>query len=492
MILAFLLFAFSCANTGEARQDLAGSDAFDHLTETDIFGTRDINDESGAGEITQVPVWEAAQESMAVESHEVSQFPDETPSVIIIHDPETGLPVDLTEPFFSLPEIYVLMPEPDQGLLGLLPEPSLPELFTQDPFDLEPISEDISVITQPDIPREQPIYTEPPQPPPFLRPPEQEIPQAPREQMTLPIEPLPEPPARIIPSPSEEVIVFSRVVRATVGQLVEIPFRGTGWVFLGEIGSRRGISFESRRLDSEGQSFIFRTETPGTYVLRFYRQDFLRDYVINDHVQVIIGEAPDISGTGLFSPPMDRGRVIAEPRWPLLDQPPAAPPVPAPGTATPPLTATPAAPPVPAPGTAMPPPAATPTAPPEDFEGDVSEYMIPDEGFESISLFEDPVPVQEPLRPDELLRRAREEFNGGRIETALSFMDRLSANFPGSMNDEALWILGQLYEANSPLRDIRLSLDYYNRLTREYPQSLLVQEARRRIAFLERFYFNIR
>ena len=61
-----------------------------------------------------------------------------------------------------------------------------------------------------------------------------------------------------------------------------------------------------------------------------------------------------------------------------------------------------------------------------------------------------------------------------------------------SGTDEAWWLFGQVFEANSPSRDIRLALEYYRRLIREYPQSSRVRDAQRRIAFLERFFFNIR
>jgi hypothetical protein len=49
-----------------------------------------------------------------------------------------------------------------------------------------------------------------------------------------------------------------------------------------------------------------------------------------------------------------------------------------------------------------------------------------------------------------------------------------------------------LYEASGPTRDIRTALDYYRRIIREYPQSRRYDEARRRIAYLERYYINIR
>jgi hypothetical protein len=94
-------------------------------------------------------------------------------------------------------------------------------------------------------------------------------------------------------TPQNEEIIFSRIVRATVGQTLEIPFRGTGWIYEGELASRRGVAYNSTRLDQpEGQSIIFRIEEAGTYILKFYRRDHIMDYVLNDYVQVIAGEAP--------------------------------------------------------------------------------------------------------------------------------------------------------------------------------------------------------
>jgi hypothetical protein len=48
-------------------------------------------------------------------------------------------------------------------------------------------------------------------------------------------------------------IMFSRIARVTVGQLVEIPFRGRDGVFLGEVGARRGIAYDSRTMEPEGR-----------------------------------------------------------------------------------------------------------------------------------------------------------------------------------------------------------------------------------------------
>jgi outer membrane protein assembly factor BamD (BamD/ComL family) len=93
--------------------------------------------------------------------------------------------------------------------------------------------------------------------------------------------------------------------------------------------------------------------------------------------------------------------------------------------------------------------------------------------------------------PDEFMRRAREEYDAGRIASAIAILDQFRALYPAG-SDEAWWLYAQCYEANSPSRDILMSLEYYRRLVQEFSQSSRSSDARRRIAFLERFYINIR
>jgi hypothetical protein len=302
-----------------------------------------------------------------------------------------------------------------------------------------------------------------------------------------------------------------------VGQLVVVPFRGTGWVYLGEVGAQRGIVYDSRRLDPEGQNFVFRTEAPGEYALKFYRQDFIRDFILNDYVKVIVGPPPETDKTGWFSPTVDRGRVIAEPRWPTslaeaealradtrpsqLDTPPpavvvtpptesttpAAPVNPAPlqpsATPTQPTVTQPATPPTvtPVPPDApiwppITPPPATPVQPPTTPS---QPTVVPP-----------PAPTNLAVDPETYLEKAKEEFNAGRVASAISILDQLRAYYPIE-GDEVLWLYGQFYEANSPSRNILTSLEYYRRLMNEYPQSSRYDDARRRVAYLQRYYINI-
>jgi hypothetical protein len=81
-----------------------------------------------------------------------------------------------------------------------------------------------------------------------------------------------------------------RTVHGIVGQLVDILFPGSGWVYLGEAEARSGVVYNSRRVEKSGQCLVFRAESAGTYSLRFYKQDFIRDELINEEVRLIVSE----------------------------------------------------------------------------------------------------------------------------------------------------------------------------------------------------------
>jgi hypothetical protein len=311
--------------------------------------------------------------------------------------------------------------------------------------------------------------------------------------------------------PYDNEIIFSRIVHAAVGQIVEIPFRGKGWAYIEDVASRRGIAYHSQRNDSDGQSFIFTLEAAGTYVLKFFRRDLIRDYIINDHVQLIVEETQAVSQTNF-----DRGRVVAQPRWPSAVE--EAQISRGARTASEPVV------------TGNRP--AQETAPlqranaqqrPESVQGTNAQQRpesVQEANAQERTSLQD-VPVlssvntsgqtaqsttavnveqsggessslenKENLTPEAVMRKARETFDGGNIKAAIELLNQLVADYP-DVSDEVYWLLGQYYETNSPARNILLSLDNYRRLVKEYPQSNYFNDARRRIAYLERFYINI-
>jgi TolA-binding protein len=478
-------------------------------------GAEPQGDESPTAE-TGAAVTPQAEQETAEESPmpEIAETPDQAPE-------ETAFNAELAEPEIELAEadspaqppeeapLTAALPEPEAPDLPLLQEPA-PVVEAPPPVQPAPPAPPASAPAVPPTPA-APSAPRPP-PPAYLGPAEEERPPAlVREPVPIPASPALEPPVPItpVPRPQEEEIVFSRIVRATVGQLVEIPFRGSGWVYLGELGSRRGIVYDSRRLDPEGQSFIFRTEAAGTHSLKFYKQDFIRDFILNDHVQVLVGEPPASSGSGWFNPPLDRGRVIAEPRWPSSleeaerrrnDTRPETPDTSSPNA--PPAAASPANDPLPAADT----PGAATAGGPAPAAGNAAAGAAPAASAASgqqppgtsaavtppgTATPDAAVPESSPdMLPENYLQKAREEFEAGKVASAIVLLDQFRERYP-SGSDEAYWLYGQFYEANSPSRDILTALDYYRRLIREYPQSSRYNDARRRIAYLERYYINI-
>jgi TolA-binding protein len=438
------------------------------------------------------------------------------------------------EPVVSADPVIAPLPEPEPQIpeptLDIYPEPG-PALALTPPPTTEPANPPVSPSVPVPAPEGEPVQpSASTEPPAGLRPVEPAPPAGmSREPLPLPVTPPAALPAREPPSvpssplPADGDLEYSRLVRAVVGQTVEIPFRGNGWVYLGELHSRPGVAYNSRRSDSEGQTFVFRAQETGTFGLKFYKQDYIRDYILNDYVQVIVGEAPERE---MFAPIDEPGRVITAARWPSIpeEEPPAAentgapdnrieepaavqpveiaavPQTPdavqAPGSAAPqtpdaaqsPGNAAPQTPAVTqAPESATPQtPATTGRRPPALANGWDDDSIIPVAPPSAVS----PGPARPDTQPEEYFHQAREAFEAGQIPEALEVLDRFREWYPlGS--DEAWWLYGQFLEAAGPGRNIRLALDYYRRLVREYPQSARYEDARRRIAYLERYYFNI-
>jgi hypothetical protein len=260
------------------------------------------------------------------------------------------------------------------------------------------------------------------------------------------------------------------------------------------------MEYDSRRIEAEGQTFVFRVEAPGTYALKFDKRDLVRNINLNDFVQVIATEAAESTGTGWFGPAVDRGRVQAEPRWPnslaeaqaarqaSRSPPAAAVPPPPGGTEPPPVQA-------PPPAAGSTPPAAGST-PNETAAPAPRQPASPASAVETAPDLPPPFPPERPpafpteTPPETVLRQSRDEFNAGRTAEAIALLDRLRGQNPQG-SDETWWLYGQYYEAAGASRNILAALEYYRRLIREYPLSSFYNDARKRIAYLERYYINI-
>lgn len=92
---------------------------------------------------------------------------------------------------------------------------------------------------------------------------------------------------------------------------------------------------------------------------------------------------------------------------------------------------------------------------------------------------------------EELLEKAKSLFDEKKyaesLESCLDFINGSNENL-----DEAYYLLGQIYEAESPVKNIRNAIDAYTTVTKNFPLSKLWQKANQRSVYLKRFYIDIR
>jgi len=261
---------------------------------------------------------------------------------------------------------------------------------------------------------------------------------------TLP--PAPASSARVAPEPAPAP---GRSETAVRGSPLELPFRGSGWVYLGETGGRDGLRYDSRRYDGSSAVFVFTAERSGEYQLKFQRQDPFSGEPENLLVKVVVREP---------EPAVPAGSTARAPAAPAASAPTASPAgtsgtIPASGAAT--SSAAEAA-----------PASAVPALPPT-------------------------VPRELPSTPEALLRLAREDLAAARIAGVLEALDRYLALFPFG-SDEAHYLYGKAYEQNTPYRDIKKAYANYRKVRDEWPRSPFWKESSERVMYIERHYFDIR
>jgi len=90
-----------------------------------------------------------------------------------------------------------------------------------------------------------------------------------------------------------------------------------------------------------------------------------------------------------------------------------------------------------------------------------------------------------------LLEEAQNEFYEENYSKAAELIEIFLAQ-SASKIDAALYLKGQIFEANSDIQNIRTALSAYKKILKEYPLSPFWQQAKNRHTYLNRFYFDIR
>ena len=101
--------------------------------------------------------------------------------------------------------------------------------------------------------------------------------------------------------------------------------------------------------------------------------------------------------------------------------------------------------------------------------------------------------IEELSIEEQLIQAARLELRTGGTGVGLEFLAQYAKRYPeGKWRDEASWLTGQLYEANSPLRDIAKARESYRELLRVFPESAFANMARERVRYINEHFFIIR
>lgn len=254
------------------------------------------------------------------------------------------------------------------------------------------------------------------------------------------------------PASSARVESASRPVAETKletarGERFELRFPGSGWIYLGDELGREGLRYETRRFEDNAAIFAMNPEQTGEYLLRFQRQN-----------------------------PVDRSTEVSLVRVTVADKPAptaAAQPAPAAAASAPDSYAT--------PGPAPTAPALPSVAPAAQPSTQVATQPAPAPAIDVSSMTD----------PAELMKRARDELDAKRTQSALDALDRYLALYPYG-SDEVYFLYGLAYEQDTPFRNIRKSYDAYRRVRDEYPRSARWKDAADRIAYLERHYLGLR
>lgn len=98
--------------------------------------------------------------------------------------------------------------------------------------------------------------------------------------------PEPEKPAR--PAPSRSVTIHRN-------DIIEVPYQGNWWVYLGDENSSATLVFSGREYVSEKTVFTLRAVKEGVALLHFFKQDIIADIMIDDYLEVIVEEATGLS-----------------------------------------------------------------------------------------------------------------------------------------------------------------------------------------------------
>ncbi len=298
-----------------------------------------------------------------------------------------------------------------------------------------------------------------------------------------------------------DIVVPSRTMTVKNAQYVDVVYPGRGWIYIGEEGENEDKLFRyfGRKLGSEDTTFTVRSIKSGKTLLHFYKNDVLTGSYIDDYLEIQVTDENASANERITAP--SYAEVV---------------------------------------------PKKVSTAPTEQATQKTQKQSAPTKGEEnSINAQKETPPQAEKtanstdeeiktnngltevaetraqnniqnIQPQNaepktevktadtknsktskknnssssLLEQAKESLKNKDYENALEEIQEY-LDTQNTKIDEALYVQGQILEADSNVRNIKSAIDSYDSLIKHYPASKFWQDANKRKIYLKRYYISI-
>ena len=299
-----------------------------------------------------------------------------------------------------------------------------------------------------------------------------------------------EPTIEIQPEDAEPKIVItpSRSVSLKKGETLVITYPGSGWIYMGSTSEYNNLASRGRKLGTTDTKYTLLAKEAGTQIHHFYKVDNLTGEYIDDYIEVTVLEKKGNSSTVVNAPdysqlvpkkPETPAKATPKPATVQKEEPTeaatstetkAADTIASEKTTTTKTTA----------NTKASTPKATATQEDEVIEVETEDAVIVIDEEET----------EETVNLEPLLDKARIGISSKKYDEAYTALTQY-LEFSTDNRDEALYLLGQLLESDSPYKNIKQAVETYQTLCDSYPASKYWDQADKRIVYLKRFYINI-
>ena len=271
-----------------------------------------------------------------------------------------------------------------------------------------------------------------------------------------------------------EYVKPSRSVTVFTGQTLEINYPGTGWSYLGEVLDI-GLHVEYPKLSYLGSSnsadremtFMLKPKDSGRTILHFCKEDSLTGETIDDYLEVLISRETAATSSSAVAPKYseivpDYQKTVPAPQDFTTDA------------------------------------KDTEETPPFSTEEDIVQNIeaIPSD---SSALSEVPTETSNTVEQgtitttdeiSDLLEQARACYNDKKYSEAKQYVEKFLSTSYDNL-DAGYFLLGQVLEADSEVKNIKNAMHAYRMVVDMYPQSQYWDSATKRYTYLLKYYFEI-